>query len=89
MRDREELFNIMNDLSQGILTNSLGAWREEQASESSETERKGNEPTGDTVTARVPCGENVEKMVEEGPPPPPEGHCIQNDAEANPPGPCA
>ena len=60
----------MNDLSQGILTNSLGAWKMEQESDSSEAE-EGNTPTGNTADSSLL--RNDEEVVEEGLPQSSEG----------------
>ena len=51
--DREELISIM---IQSILTNSLGAWKGEQDTDSSEAE-EGSKPTGTRTTGRVLCWE--------------------------------
>ena len=74
----------MSGISQGLLTNSLGTWKEEPESDSSGAE-EGSKLTGDVDdTASV---RSAEEVVEEGPLPPPEGQCIRSAAEAYPPGP--
>ena len=59
---------------------------EEQESDSSDA-AEGNKPTGDTDDSPSALLRDAGEVVEEGPPPPHEGHCIQNAEEANPPGP--
>ena len=76
--------SIMNDLSHGIFTNSLGAWKGEQETDSSEAV-EGSEPSGHTDDSSSALLVNAQEVV--GPPPPPEGQRFQNAAEANPAGP--
>ena len=78
--DREELISVM---IQSILTNSLGAWKGEQDTDSSEAE-EGSKKTGTRTTRSSALLGNSEEVVEEGPPPPPEGQCVQNAVEASP-----
>ena len=42
--------------------------------------------SGDTDDSASATPENGTRKVEEGPPPPPDGQCLQSAAEANPPG---
>ena len=74
--DSEDVISILNDLSQDILTNSWGACKEEQESDSSDAE-EGNKPTGDPDGCSSALLRNAEEVVEEGPPPL-ELQCIQN-----------
>ena len=76
----KEVISIMNDLSHGMLTNTLGAWTEQQ-SDSSEAE-EGSKPTGDTDDSSSAPLRNAEEVVGKGPPSPPEGQCVQNVVEA-------
>ena len=44
-------------------------------------------PAGDTDESESVATGSGKKEVHKGPPPPPEGHCVQMAADANPPGP--
>ena len=83
--DRAELMKVMNDMSQGILNDKLGTWKGEQESDNSEAEER-SKPMGDRDHSSSALLGNAKEVVQDGPPPPPEGQCFQNAVDANPPG---
>ena len=67
--DREEVVQVMNRASQGILNTNLGGWKGEHEGDRSE-EEEGSTPAEDTDDSTSLATENAKEEVDKSPPPP-------------------